>query len=167
MRYAISQQNGTFKDGLIELCRKYPVVSHWGKPLDSETARRMFLAPKLVKMLNGYYEGRDVRDINVEDVKRLIASIFNAIGIGNNAVSVLMHEIEKNGLFHVMTPPVVWSGIITKVMEGDVEEAIKQAEFLGRRERATRQWHDTSLPDSIIRQGAHYGTMFGRFSDHR
>lgn len=164
--YAISQSGGTFADGLIELCRKYPIVSHWGKPMDSEMARRQFLAPKLVKMLNGYYEGRDRTKIKIPQVKKLIQRIFEAIGIGNNAVAVLMHEIEQAGLFHVMTPPVVWSSIIRDVMDGDVEEAIKDAQFLGRREAGTRKWHDDSGPDDFIRTGVHYGTSFGRSSRH-
>jgi hypothetical protein len=164
--YAVSQRGGTFKDGMIELCRKYPVVNHWGKPLDAEQARRQFLAPKLVKMLNGYYENRDRKNIKIPRVRKLIQSIFEALGVGNNAVSVLMHQIEVSGLFHVMTPPVVWSGVIREVMNGDIDEAIKNIEFLGQREQSSREWHDNSGPEDWIRRGTHSGTMFGRSSDH-
>jgi hypothetical protein len=162
--YAVSKRGGTFKDGMIELCGKYPIVSHWGKPMEVEAARRQFLAPKLVKLLNGYYVGRDRTKIKIPQVRKLIQRIFETLGAGDNAVATLMHAIEQAGLFHVMTPPVVWSGVIREVMNDDIEEAMKTIHFLGKREAANREWHDRSHPDDFIRKGSHDGTAFGRSS---
>lgn len=165
--YKISKSGGTFKDGLIKLCARYPIVGHNAKPMDATMAKRQFLAPKLVDMLNRYYVDRKVSDIKVPQVKRLIERMLTAIGIGNNAVAILMHEIEQAGLFHVMTPPVVWSSLFRYALEGDIDEAIKSVRYLGEREKTMRDWHDNADEDAFIRNGSHAGTMFGRSSAER
>ncbi len=157
--HEISVSGGTFKDGLIKLAEKYPLLDHWGKMLDPTTAKRQFLAPKLVKMLNGYYTTRKIKDLNMDEVKRLLVAIFEAIGIGNNATTVVMHAIEVNGMLHRATAPVTWGIIIKDLMDGDVEQALSDVAYLAKEDASKRVWHDES---DMFGHGTHYGTGFGR-----
>ncbi len=129
---------------------------------DGNDVKRQFLGHKLCTTLNKFYIGRRRETIKVEQIKKLIEKLLTTIGIGNNAVTTLMHEIDAAGLFHPMTAPVVWSGILRGAMEGDIDEAIKTAKFLGKRERHGRDWYDDSQRGEFLRRGAHDPTMFGR-----
>jgi len=161
----IIERGGSFKTGFEQLADKYPIVSHDDEPVVGVDVRRMFLAPKLVKALNGYYRDRPRGKVRVDDVRKLLNHIFDVIGIGNNAVAIIMHEIDKSGLLHPSTEPVTWGGIISKALKGDVEDVISTIEWYGRNTARNREWYDQDGDEGYQAKASHYGTSFGRMGD--
>lgn len=157
--HAIISQGGDFKTGFEELAKTYPIVSHDGEPLTNTDVQRMFLAPKLVDMLNAYYENRKRKDIKPEQVSSLLSTIISAIGLGNNATSVIMGAIEGSGLLHPATEPVTWGGIIRDAMSGDIDKTLDTIKWFGERNRRNREWYDET---DLFQNSVHYATSFGR-----
>lgn len=159
--YRIAKSGGGFSEGFRKLADKYPLVDHDQQPVTGTDVKRMFLAPKLVKMLNDYYRDRPRNKINIDQVKNVMQRIFTTIGIGNNAVSVLMGALESSGLLHRATAPVTWGGIIRHAMTGNIDETLEAIQWFGEREKSTREWHDEEDND-IFDRSSHYTTSFGR-----
>lgn len=150
---------GDFRTGFEELAKRFPMVGHDGRNLTDVDVRRMFLAPKLVDMLNGYYQDRKRKDVDPEEVYKLLNRIISTIGLGNNATNVIMAAIKKSDLLHPSTEPVTWGSIIKDAMTGDVEETIETISFFSKRDKKNREWYDST---DMFQNSVHFSTSFGR-----
>lgn len=160
--YRISKFNWSFTKSLEHLAGSFDIVDHWNKQTDRETYLRRHMAPKMVELLNNYYAERRVKEVDVATVKRIIEKCIDMMQLGNNAETIIKSALTDSGLYHPTTAAVEWGGILTSMMDGDVEETLDKIDFFVKRDRAKRDHWDKNLNDDMSRYSIHYGTSFGR-----
>ncbi len=160
--YEVSERNLPFAQSLEIISDKYP-ISDWRKNVvDRETYIRRHMAPQMVKIINDYYQNRWYADVDLVAVRSLLDRCIKMLKLGSNAEAVIMHEIDVSGLLNPTTPAVIWGGIITDAMDGDIDEVIEMIRYEAKNTHKIRKMWDERDGDPFFGHAMHAGTQFGR-----
>ncbi len=156
--FRIHERGGNFKDGMLALTDKWPVVDHFGRMLDGRTVARLEQSEEIYGILNAYYRDRPYTEVDPDHVRRLFKRSLDVLGLNANITTTIMHEIEKHGLFHPVMEPVEWGVVIKNLMYGDVDSAIEDIEFYAdKKKTAIARFNDDP---GYYQSARHVGTMF-------
>lgn len=153
---AVHDRGGDFEAGMRAIAARFPLQDHQGNDLDKRMVTRRQKREAIVKMLNSYYTGRRKEQVKPAAVKGLMVKILNTLGMNNNISTVIIQACEEANLFHPVTAPVQWTGIVRDLMNGDIERALDSIKWTGEEIARHIEWYDS---DERYRSGEHYGTM--------
>lgn len=155
--FRIHKEGGNYQKALLELVQRYRIVDWDKRVLDRDIIERQQSTPKLVKLLNTYYQKRKYNRVDPDKVRDLIGKCLDILHYGGNAKATIMDAIERAGLFHPTTQAVQWGGILMDLVRGEIETALEHIEYTANHNRRLVQRYDAHDPY----MGLHTGTDFG------